>query len=61
MGEENIPINVNNELIENYLRIPGTTLEPRGKNQDKEIKRGIMAGWAAYGNISGYLQRQHFH
>ncbi len=30
------------------LRVLGTTLQPQGKEQDKEIQRRIMAGWAAY-------------
>ena len=44
------PINVNNVLIENvqgyeYL---GQHYNLKEKNQDKEIQRRIMAGWAAY-------------
>ena len=46
----NIPINMNNVLIENvpgyeYL---GQHFSLKEKNQDTEIQRRIMAGWAAY-------------
>ena len=45
---DNTPINVNNVLIENvqgygYL---GQHYSLKEKNQDKEIQRRIMAGWA---------------
>ena len=47
---DNTPINVNNVLIENvqgdvYL---GQHYSLKENNQDKEIQRRIMAGWAAY-------------
>ena len=47
---DNTPINVSNVLIENvpgyvYLRQHYSLKE---NNQDKEIQRRIMAGWAAY-------------
>ena len=47
---DNTPINVNSVLIENvlgyvYLR---QHYSLKKKNQDKEIQRRIMAGWAAY-------------
>ena len=42
---DNSPINVNKVLIENVEGL-GTTLQE--KNQDKEMQRRIMAGWAAY-------------
>ena len=50
MVVDNIPINVNNVLIETvhgyaYL---GQHYSLKAKNQDKEIQRRIMAGWAAY-------------
>ena len=52
MVVDNTPINVNNVLIEN---VPGYVfLEQyyslKENNQDKEIQRRIMAGWAAYAN-----------
>ena len=50
MVVDNTPINMNNVLIENvpgcvYL---GQHYSLKEKNQDKEIQRRIMAGWAAY-------------
>ena len=50
MVVDNTPKNVNNVLIENvegfmYL---GQHYSLKEKNQDKEIQRRIMAGWAAY-------------
>ena len=50
MVVDNTPIHVNNVLIENaqghvYL---GQHYSLNEKNQDKEIQRRIMAGWAAY-------------
>ena len=50
MVVDNAPINVNNALIENvpgYVHL-GQYYSIKGKNQDKEIQRRIMAGWAAY-------------
>ena len=50
MVVDNIPINVNNVLIENvqgYVYL-GQHFSLEEKNQDKEIQRRIMAGWAAY-------------
>ena len=50
MVVDNIPINVNNVLIENvqgYVYV-GQYYSLKEKNQDKEIQRRIMAGWAAY-------------
>ena len=47
---DNTPINVNNALIENvqgYVYL-GHHNSLKEKNQDKEIQRRIMAGWAAY-------------
>ncbi len=47
---ENTPINVNNMLIEDvhgYVYL-GQHYSLNEKNQDKEIQRRIMAGWAAY-------------
>ena len=50
MVVDNTPINVNNLLIENvqgYVYL-GQHYSINGNNQDKEIQRRIMAGWAAY-------------
>ena len=50
MVVDNTPINVNNVLIENvqgYVYL-GQYYSLKEKNQDKEIQRRIMAGWAAY-------------
>ena len=50
MVVNNTPINVNNVLIENvpgYVYL-GQHYSLKEKNQDKEIRRRIMAGWAAY-------------
>ena len=50
MVVDNTPINVNNVLIENvpgYVYL-GQHYILNEKNQDKEIQRRIMAGWAAY-------------
>ena len=68
MVVDNTPINVNNVLIENvpgyeYL---GQHYSLKEKNQDKEIQRRIMTGWAAYAkhrvifksNLATCLKRQ---
>ncbi len=50
MVVDNTPINVNNVLIENvpgYVYL-GQHYSIKEKNQDKEIQRRTMAGWAAY-------------
>ena len=50
MVVDNTPINVNNVLIENvpgYVYL-GQHYSLNEKNQDKEIQRRIMAGWAVY-------------
>ena len=50
MVVDNTPINVNNVLIENvpgYVYL-GQHYSLKEKNQDKEIQRRVMAGWAAY-------------
>ena len=50
MVVDNTPINVNNVLIENlegYVYL-GQRYSLKENNQDKEIPRIIMAGWAAY-------------
>ena len=50
MVVDNTPINVNNVLVENvpgYVYL-GRHYSLKEKNQDKEIQRRIMAGWAAY-------------
>ena len=50
MVVDNTPINVNNVQIENvqgYVYL-GQHYSLKEKNQDKEIQRRIMAGWAAY-------------
>ena len=67
---DNTPINVNNVLIENvqgYLCLgQHYSLKEKNQDQDKEIQRRIMAGWAAYAkhrdivksNIAISLKRQ---
>ena len=55
----NTPINVNNGLIENvecYVNL-GHHYSLKEKNQDKEIQRRIMAGWAATARISSKATR----
>ena len=50
MVVDNTPININNVLIENvqgYVYL-GQHYSLKENNQDKEIQRRIMAGWAAY-------------
>ena len=50
MVVDNTAINVNNVLIENvpgYVYL-GQHYSLKEKNQDKEIQRRLMAGWAAY-------------
>ena len=50
MVVDNTPINVYNVLIENvpgYVYL-GQHYSLKEKNQDKEIQRRVMAGWAAY-------------
>ena len=50
MAVDNTPINVTNFLIEHvegYVYL-GHHYNLKEKNQDKEIQRRIMAGWAAY-------------
>ena len=68
MMENDAPIYVNNTEIENvesYIYL-GQRYSTRDKNQDKEIKRRILAGWTAFakhrdifkGNIGTCLKRQ---
>ena len=68
MVVDNTPINVNNVLIENvqgYVYL-GQQYSLTEKNQDKEIQRRLMAGWAAYAkyrdicnsNLAVCLKRQ---
>ena len=48
---DNTPINVNNVLLENvqgYVYLMGQHCSLKEKNQDNEMQRRIMAGWAAY-------------
>ena len=71
MVVDNTPINMNNVLIENvqgYVYL-GQHYSLNEKNQDKEIQRRIMAGWAAYAkhqdifnlsNLAICLKRQVF-
>ena len=50
MVVDNTPINVNNMIIENadgYVYL-GQRYSLNEKNQDREIQRRIMIGWAAY-------------
>ena len=54
MVVNNTPINVNNVLIEHvewYVYL-GQRYNLKKKNQDKELQRIILAGWAAYTLIS---------
>ena len=61
---DNTPINVNNVLIKNVEGYVRYSLKE--KNQDKEIQRRIMRGWAAYAKhrdffksiLAIYLKRQ---
>ena len=55
MVVDNTPINVNNVLIENvqgYVYL-GQHYSLKENNQDKEIQRRIMAGWAAFAKNTG--------
>ena len=57
MVVDNTPINVNNVLIENvegYVYL-GQHYSIKEKNQDKEIQRIIMTGWAAYAKHGRYI------
>ena len=61
MIADNTPIKVNNVLIENvqgYVYL-GQNYILKEKNQDKEVQRRIVAGWAAYvkhrGTVKGNL------
>ena len=59
MVVDNTPINVNNVLIENvqgYVYL-GQHYSLKEKNQDKEIQRRIMAGWAAYAKHRDIFKR----
>ena len=50
MVVDNTPINVNNvhiEIVQGYVYL-GQHCSLKEKNQDKEILRRIMAGWASY-------------
>ena len=50
MVVDNTPVHVNNVLMENaqgYVYL-GKHYSMKEKNQDKEIQRRIMAGWATY-------------
>ena len=63
MVVDNTSINVNNVLIENfqgYVHL-GKHYSLKEKNQDREIQRRIMAGWAVYCQTPGYLQKQPCH
>ena len=63
MVEDNTPINVNNVPIENvegYVYL-GQCYSLKEKNQDKEIQRRIMAGWAAYARHRDIFQKQPCH
>ena len=56
MVADNTPINVNNVLIEN---VQGYVYLGQKKNQDKEIQRRIMAGWAAYAKHRDIFKSNH--
>ena len=61
MVVDNIPINVNNVLIENvqgYVYL-GQHFSLKEKNEDKEIQRSIMAGWAAYAKHRDIFKSNH--
>ena len=63
MVVDNTPIHVNNvqiEIVQGYVYL-GQHYSLKEKNQDKEIQRRIMAGWAAYAKHLGYLQKQPCH
>ena len=63
MVVDNTPINVNNVLIENvpgYVYL-GQHYSLKEKNQDKEIQRRIMAGWAAYAKHRDIFKKQPCH
>ena len=63
MVVDNTPINVNNVLIENvegYVYL-GQHYSLKEKNQDKEIQRRIMAGWAAYAKHRDIFHKQPCH
>ncbi len=59
MVVDNTPINVNNVRMENvtgYVYL-GQYFSLKEKNQDKEIQRRIMAGWAAYAKHRDIFKR----
>ena len=61
MVADNTPINVNNVLIENdqgYVYL-GQHYSLKEKNQDKDIQRRIMAGWAAYAKHQDIFKSNH--
>ena len=63
MVVDNTPIHVNNvqiEIVQGYVYL-GQHYSLKEKNQDKEIQRRIMAGWAAYAKHLGYLQKHPCH
>ena len=59
MVVDNTPINLNNVLIENaqgYVYL-GQHYRLKEKNQDKEIQRRLVAGWAAYAKHRDIFKR----
>ena len=59
MVVHNTPINMNNVLIETvqgYVDL-GQHYSIKERNQDKEIQRKIMAGWAAYAKHRDIFKR----
>ena len=61
MVVDKTPINMNNVLIENILRVLGTTLQPQGKTpgqRDTTKNHGRLGGIR---QTPGYLQNQHCH
>ena len=59
MVVDNTPKRVNNVLLENvqgYVYL-GQHYSLKEKNQDKEIQRRIMAGWAAYAKHQDIFKR----
>ena len=61
MVVDNTPINVNNVLMENvqcYVYL-GQHYSLKKMNQDKEIQRRIMAGWAAHAKHRDIFKSNH--
>ena len=62
MVVDNTPINVNNVLLIDNVQgnvYLGQHYSLKEKNQDKEIQRRIMAGWAAYAKHRDIFKSNH--